>query len=274
MAEDSRTRTLDLDGRAVTYDEAGAGPGLPLLMVHGFTGGREDFGSVLGGLAQDRRVVAVDLPGHGGSEGPDDEGAYGLGALAGWVLRVATALGLDELHLLGHSLGGLLAQRAAAASSQRLRSLVLAGTGLGALREEAAARVVRIAVAARDEGPEAAVAATFDDQQPAPDERARALERFRRLLPAAVVGGARNLIGAEPLGAFLRGIDVPVLVLHGDADEHWTAAEQRLLAATVAGAQRVVVPDAGHNPHLERPDAWLALVRGFLERAENRVTGP
>jgi pimeloyl-ACP methyl ester carboxylesterase len=262
--------SLMLDGRTVAYDEAGDGSAPPLLLVHGFTGGRHDFAEVLPTLAADRRVVAVDLPGHGGSQGDDDPAAYGLAGAAGWVLRVAAALGLGEHHLLGHSLGGLIAQRAAAAGSHVLRSLVLMDTGMGALREEAAERVVRIAVAARDDGPEAALEASLDGSDIGADERAAALERFRRLNPAAVIGGARGLVGATPLGAFLRGIDIPVLIVHGEHDVDWLPNEQRLLAWTTAGSVHVVVPAAGHSPQRENPAVWTAVIRGFLQRVDSQ----
>jgi 3-oxoadipate enol-lactonase len=260
--------TLTLDDRTVTYDEAGSGDAPPLLLVHGFTGGRDDFAGVLDALAPDRRVVAVDLPGHGGSEGSDDPAAYGLGTVAAWVLRLADVLELDELHLLGHSLGGLVIQRAASTSSQRLRSLVLMDTGLGALHEDAARDAVRIALAARDRGPEAALEASLDGAEIDEGQRAASLRRFRDLNPAALLGGARGLVGATPLTAFLRGIDIPVLVVHGAADDRWGMTEQRLLARTVAGAVHAVIPDAGHSPQRENPEAWLAVVRSFLARVD------
>lgn len=260
--------TLTLDDRTVTYDEAGGGPGPALLLVHGFSGARDDFAGVIDRLAEDRRVVAVDLPGHGGSEGSDDDAEYDLARVASWVLRFADVLDLGDLHLLGHSLGGLVVQRAASTASQRLSSLVLMDTGLGALREEPADDVVRIAVAARDVGPEAALEASLEGVETDAEERAEALERFRAINPAALVGGARGLLGAAPLTAFLRGIDIPVLVVHGADDETWGLTEQRLLARTVAGAVHAVVPDAAHSPQRENPEAWLAIVRGFLRRVD------
>ncbi len=260
--------TLTLDDRTVTYDDTGGGDVPPLLLVHGFTGGREDFADVIESLGEDRRVVAVDLPGHGGSQGSDDPGAYGLATVASWVLRFADALGLGELHLLGHSLGGLVVQRAASTSSQRLRSLVLMDTGLGALHEDAARDAVHIALAARDHGPEAALEASLHGSEIAEEERAAALRRFRNLNPAAVVGGARGLVGASPLTAFLRGIDIPVLVIHGADDDRWGMTEQRLLARTAAGAVHAVVPAAAHSPQRENPEAWLAIVRRFLARVD------
>ncbi|MPZ74064.1 MAG: alpha/beta fold hydrolase [Nitriliruptorales bacterium] len=270
--------TTTVDGRVTTYHEAGDGGGHPILLVHGYTGSADDFDPVLGGLAMDRRVVAVDLPGHGGSEGPDDEDVYGLTASSAWLLRFADAVGLDEFHLLGHSMGGLVVQRTAAAASQRLYSLVLMATGLGALREEACDLVVRMAVAARDHGIQAAwrevqsrpprsVAAAVD---PVREEFVR--RRFMAFKPAALVGGARNLIAAEPLGAFLRGIDIPVLVIHGEHDDAWTPAEQALLARTIRRARHVVVPGAVHSPQWENTDYWLKSVRTFLSEADGSLT--
>lgn len=272
-------RTTTLDGRTVAYDEAGGGAAPPLLLVHGFTGGREDFAPVLDLLAQDRRVVAVDLPGHGGSEGPDDPDSYGLARLAAWVLAVADHLELGEPHLLGHSLGGLIVQRAAAVGSQRLRSLILMGTGLGAPREERSERVVRIALAAREHGPEGALEAVLaarradGEPEPSAEEKEAALERYRGLRPEAVVGTARSLVGATPLGAFLRGIDIPVLVLHGEDDRMWLHNEQQLLVASVAGAEHAVLPGAGHQPQHDDPEGFAAVVRAFLRRADARVPG-
>ena len=273
---------LTIDGRSVGLHDAGSGPGAPLLVLHGYTGSKEDFTPVVDTLAADRRVVVVDLPGHGDSPGPDDPAAYGLGALTAWVLRVADALDLGELHLLGHSMGGLLAQRIASLASQRLRSLILADTGLGALRDDVADLAAALAVIARDHGMQAAWDATqhhaMEEQRPH-REIDEARERFvqRRFLamnPAALIGGARVLIGSAPHGAFLRGIDLPVLVLHGDNDDRWLPSEQRLLARTIAGAEYVVIPDAMHSPQLENTDVWVKVVRDFLARAElDPVTG-
>ena len=268
------TATTTVDGRTVGYRDEGDGPGVPLLLVHGWTGSKEDFDPVVAPLAEQRRVVAVDLPGHGDSEGSDDPAAYGLGVLGSWLLRFANAVGMAELHLLGHSLGGLVVQRTAALASQRLHSLLLMATGLGALREEAGDFVVRVAVAARDHGMEAALEAVLT--RPAPDFVAPAnpqrdafvLRRFQQQRPAAVVGGARNLIGAAPLGAFLYGIDIPVLVISGEHDDVWTLPEQALLARTMAGARHVVMPDSAHSPQLETPDYWLKAVNDFLAEAD------
>ena len=270
---------ITIDGRPVAFRRHDGGPGRPLLLVHGFTGSKEDFDPVLAPLAEMRPVVSVDLPGHMDSPGPDDSGEYGLGALATWLLQVADTLDLDDFHLLGHSLGGLVVQRVASVASQRLASMILMDTGMGALREEAAEVVTRVAVAARDQG----MAAAWEESQrrpprvhtptPNPEREAFVRRRFLALNPAAVVGEARNLISAAPLGAFLRGIDIPVLVIHGEHDDAWIPSEQALLARTAAGARYVVVPDAIHSPQLENTDYWLKAVATFLADAERPRPG-
>lgn len=275
--------TLQIAGRRVAYRELGEG-GVPLLLLHGYTGASEDFDPVLAGLAGRRRVVAVDFPGHGGSAGPDDPAAHSLVAAATWTLQVADALGLDEFALLGHSMGGLVAQRVAAAASQRLRALVLSATGLGAPRDEVSEPLMRMALTARDQGLEAAfevVNTAFAESDLDPgflaERRKREDElraRYLRLPVAAVVGGASALVTAMPLGAFLRGIDVPVLVIHGEHDYVWTPAEQALLARTIRGARRAVVPGTFHSPQWEDPQRWLDRVVEFLEAADEQPVKP
>lgn len=270
---DRKLRHLTVDGRRVACFDTGDAPGTPLLCLHGWTGSKEDYAPVLPALAADRRVVVPDLPGHQDSAGPDDEAAYALGGLVRWVLALVDALGVGELHLLGHSLGGLLAQRVAAAASQRLRSLVLMGTGLGTPREEVGDRVAAIALAARERG----LAAAFELSQtlnvaagrPVDADRAPAnRERFLRLQPAALIGGARALLTAAPPGPFLRGIDVPVLVVHGEAEPVWEHPDQALLAASIRGARRVVIPGAEHSPQQDQPAALVAVLTPFLAAAD------
>jgi len=270
--------TTAVDGRTAAWSEAGNG-GTPLLAVHGFTGGRDDFDAVLELLAVDRRVLAVDLPGHGDSEGTSDEAAYGLATVAAWVLRFADAVRLDEFALVGHSYGGLVAQRVAAAASQRLTALVLADTGVGALRESQADDVAGLALLARDAGLDAAFDAVLRrhaeraGEPVEPSEAARLRKRFLRLSVAGLVGEARALSTAMPLGAFLRGIDVPVLVVHGADDDRWTPSEQVLLTRGIAGARRVVVPDSAHSPQMENPTAWAETVGAFLRDALRDLDG-
>lgn len=262
--------TVEVAGRVAAYDEVGDGSGPPLVLVHGFTGDREDFAEVVDPLAVDRRVLAVDLPGHGDSEphaGRQEPAAYELAALSQWLLAFVTRCAAGPVYLAGHSLGGLLVQRAAASASQRVAGLVLASTGPGALPDEAGERVTRIAADVRDRGPLAAVETAVDHGAPAV-ERERTARRLANLPPAAVAGTARALVTAEPIGAFLHGIDVPVLVIHGADDDTWPVSSARQLAATVPGARLAVLGGVGHSAMREEPGEWASAVAGFLRAAD------
>ena len=117
---------------------------------------------------------------------------------------------------------------------------------------------------AYDEARAAGALAPAIGPPPGVEETAERRAEYERLSVPAVVGGARAIISAAPPLAFLRGIDLPVLVLHGADDVIWTADEQSLLAETVRGARRVAIAGAAHSPQREQPEAWLAAVRDFL----------
>lgn len=90
--------------------EAGRG-GRPLLLVHGFTGAKEDFADWIDPLADEGWwVVAPDLRGHGASAKPDDEASYSLASFAADLWSLVDGLGWRRFSLLGHSMGGMIAQ--------------------------------------------------------------------------------------------------------------------------------------------------------------------
>jgi pimeloyl-ACP methyl ester carboxylesterase len=258
---------------ATTGDVLDLDPGsgaIPLLLLHGWTGSKEDFAPVVERLAAARRVLVPDLPGHGSCP-PAADGDYSLGAHVRWLLDLLADRGVrGDVHVLGHSHGGLVAQRLAAAAAHRVTSLALVGTGLGAVGDATRAEVVAVARAARDRGVEAAWATSLaqgDGGPPDPVVRAR----FLAMPAEAIVGVARNVVVSEPLGAFLRGVDFPVLVCHGEDDTAWTPAEQQLLARRIAGARYAIIPDAQHCPATENPEGLLALLEPFLVDADARA---
>src|SRR5580704_557581 len=103
-------RTIRVDGVELVVAESGAG-GRPLLLLHGFTGAKEDFTEWLDPLAaRGWHAVAPDHRGHGSSSKPASDDAYSFAILADDMLGLADALGWDRFALLGHSMGGMVAQ--------------------------------------------------------------------------------------------------------------------------------------------------------------------
>jgi pimeloyl-ACP methyl ester carboxylesterase len=250
---------------ALVAEPAGAAVGTALL-VPGYTGSKEDFAPILGALsAAGLRVVAIDQPGQYESPGPDDPAAYRFDWLGGVVGEVAGQLG-EPVHLLGHSLGGLVARAAVLAGPDRWRSLVLMDSGPAAPGGGAGGRRERLEVA-RAAYP-AGMAAIYDAMerwseaqpgyQPDPPELADLLRRrFVASSPAGLLGMGEALLAEPDRSAELAAVaaaGLPVLVCHGEHDDAWPPAAQAAMAGRL-GAALAVIPDAAHSPAVENPPA-------------------
>ncbi|HYZ22684.1 MAG TPA: acetoin dehydrogenase dihydrolipoyllysine-residue acetyltransferase subunit, partial [Rhodopila sp.] len=133
-------RTVEIDGRPIRYLEAGAEhEGRAIVLVHGFGGDLNNWLFVQPALAESRRVIALDLPGHGGST--KLVGAGDLATLSAAVAGLLAALDIPKAHLVGHSLGGAVILRTALDHPARVASLTLiSSAGLGSDIDEAFTR--------------------------------------------------------------------------------------------------------------------------------------
>ena len=133
---------LNRDGVALAYEEAGDG-GPPLVLVHGIACHRGFWGPQVERFRSERRVVAVDLRGHGASDAPEQP--YPIQALAEDVSWMCEQLGLAQPIVIGHSLGGIVALELAATHPDRVRSAVMIDSVLlpGAGRMEFVAELVQ-----------------------------------------------------------------------------------------------------------------------------------
>jgi 2-succinyl-6-hydroxy-2,4-cyclohexadiene-1-carboxylate synthase len=251
----------------VLYAEVeGSGP--RTVLVHGFTQTRRSWGSVGVGLARRFEVVRVDAPGHGRSSdvvADLAEGARLLGAAGG------------EAMYLGYSMGARLCLQLALEIPALVRSLILVSSTAGIADVENRRR-----------------------RRSADDRRATELEQigleeflqrwlagplFASLGPAeanldarrenTVAGLAASLrlagTGAQdPLWSRLRGLAMPVLVVAGARDPAFCDLASAMVSAIGPNAELELVPDAGHAVHLERPEAFLAVVEPFLSRPETQ----
>ncbi len=261
------------------HSVAEAGSGEPLLLVHGFTGAKEDFADFLDGFA-DRgwHVVAPDLRGHGTSDAPDDEGAYSLKKMASDVLALADELGWERFDLLGHSMGGMVAQVLALRAPERLRSLVLMDTGHGPVEGLDPALVALAVEVVRAEGVERLIElmaemgtagrARTPSEARVREERAGYVDfgdrKMRAASPAMYAAMAPRIHTADDRLDALRTLDVRTLVVVGEEDEAFVGPSERL-AEAIPGATLEVIPEAAHSPQFENPDRWWKVVSRFLE---------
>lgn len=271
-------RVVSVNGVELAVDDRGPRPGTddatPLVLVHGFTGGRVDFADVIDTLAEDRRVVAWDHRGHADSTNTGDAATYTFDQLADDMTGVLAALGIGSFHLLGHSMGGVVAQRYTLAHPERVRSLVLMDTAGSAMEGIPPALIEATVTKGRTEGM-AAVAETMVGvvaAAPMPEaSRDRILERLDHKLTNMDVeafDAFGRALGAYPsmLDRLGTEVSVPVTVIVGANDLGLRPAADALHAA-IPGSELVVIPDAAHSPQEENPSAWLAAVRAHLARS-------
>jgi pimeloyl-ACP methyl ester carboxylesterase len=262
-------RTIDTDRGPIAALRAGPADGMPVLLVPGVTGSKEDVGPLLDPLAATGlHPVAIDLPGQFESAGPDDPGAYSTDELGAWVRAVATTLG-ERVHLVGHSFGGLVGRAAVLAGPALFASFVLMDSGPAALAGPRAERIALLAphlpslgVAGVYQASEAA-AASEPGYVPPPPDLAAFLEKRFLAGSAAMLQGMGDALLAEPdRVAELAAIGLPLLVIYGAADDAWPPAVQAEMAARL-GAPVVVVPDAAHSPAVENPPVTAAALLEF-----------
>lgn len=267
-------RVVDVgDGLLLHVERAGEGP--PLVLLHGFTGATTTWTSLLPRLAAEHRTLAIDLPGHGRSSAPANPGRYALTRFAGDLPRVLDALGIDRVALLGYSMGGRAALRAALRAPDRIAALVLESTSPGiadpARRAERRAADRALADEIERDGVPAFVSRwealpLWASQHALP---ASARERLRAQREANDGAGlANSLRGAgagedEPVLAQLGAFASPVLLVAGALDVAYVGAAGEM-ARAFPNARLTVVPDAGHAVHLERPDELSGAVLEFL----------
>jgi 2-succinyl-6-hydroxy-2,4-cyclohexadiene-1-carboxylate synthase len=252
------------------------GSGVPLLLLHGFTGRGSGWGTNATLFARSFRVVVIDLPGHGRTETPADPARASIERTADDLAAILLRDGLAPAHVLGYSLGARIALRLAVAHPASLRRLILESPSAG-LASETERRARRSADEARavrleHDGIEAfvnewerePVFASHAALSPAGAARLRA-ERLRNRpagLAASLRGAGQGTM--TPLHDRLADVHAPTLVVAGALDPAGrTRAEA--VAAGIPGAHLEIVAGAGHTPHLETPSTFRSLALDFLK---------
>lgn len=250
-----------------------SGEGRPVVLLHGFTGSGASWDAY-----RDRwpagQVIAVDLPGHGGSPPPPVETSFE--AVADAVFEVLTDHGIDRADLLGYSMGGRVALQMAVRNPGRIDRLVIesAAPGIESAADRESRRVADEALADSIErdGLEAFVdrwesIPLFASQKRLPVS-VRERQRQGRLSNTAsgLAAGLRVLsVGRQsPLASDLEKLDRPTLLIVGREDVKYLEIGRRL-AGRMSRARLAEVDGAGHTVHLEKPDSFWGLVRDFLE---------
>ena len=269
-----RLRGGEVDGLALHYVVEGEGP--PVVLLHGLGGFGESWRHNIPALARRAQVFALDLPGCGRSAKP--RGSYDLGFFGRAVLGFTEILGLGQVALVGHSLGGAVAVTCALTHPSRVERLCLLGAlvpgpayqlswiyrtlavpGIGeVLALFGNARVYRAALARCFHKPETAEVRFLVEfayaARTSPESRAAYLATLRHV--------RRDFVDrASAYRRALRTLDVPVLLIHGREDRVVPAAHVASAAEALPRATTRWIDACGHFPQIERAavvNTWMA----------------
>lgn len=260
-------QVIDNDVR-IYYELHGEGP--PLVLLHGLQGDLSHFRGLLPGLARQHRVLAFDERGSGWSDKPAQP--YSMALYADDTARLMDAAGIERAHVLGVSMGGMIAQEFALRHGGRLQRLVLGCTspgGSGAVALDGGAR--ESAYATADLGAEerarrlaeVGFAEGFLHNHPEVLDGLIAARRARPL-DVQALARRREAIDAHDTFARLGQITAPTLVITGRQDRIVSPENSRILAERIPQARLEVLDPAGHLFWLERPRETLERVLPFL----------
>jgi pimeloyl-ACP methyl ester carboxylesterase len=258
---------VDVPGGRIAWERAGNGP--PLVLVHDGLLPGASWDAAWDALSARFDLVRWDRRGYGASTSSTRDYSS-----ADDLLAVLDALELERAALVGCSAGGALALDFAIAHAERVSGLVLEGPVLSGFpySQHFNARGLRNRAPLRRSKDAAGTLALWAEDPYITDARnAEARARLRALLerfPQSVTGGIPFSTRPEPdTRRRLGEVRAPLRLVVGESDAPDVHAHVGAIEAGVPGAERIVVPRAGHLVHLERPDAFVALVEEFLDPA-------
>lgn len=254
-----------IDGITLAYVDEGTGD--PVVLLHGWGGQAASMTPLIMGLRDKYRIVALDLPGFGGSSPPPVP--WGTAEYASFVEKAVASLGILRATYIGHSFGGRIAIWLAAHSSDEVQALVLVdAAGIRppiTLRRrarqtfyKAARAVLRLRI--------------LGAQGPALQERLAT--RFGSADYRAVTGVMRasmvKTINLDLTG-LLGGIRAPTLLLWGEKDTETPVADGRKMECLIHGSRLIIVSNAGHFSYLDSPAFVNSVVVAFLQGTRDQA---
>lgn len=258
---------MDTETQILPHVVKGDKDGRPIVFVHGFGGDAATWSNIQTGLERHHRTIALDLPGHGNAVGWREIGHAGLAAKA--VTAALDGLGLDKLHLVGHSMGGAIASLIALRAPERIASLTLLAPG--GFGQEINHRLLRrYAAASQEDDIQILLEQFFGWECPIPRKLAGhiaenrqkpgALEALATIVDNIIDGEVQKVLPREKLAD----IGAPVKVIWGTQDRVLPTRQSHGLPGLIATH---IFERVGHMPHLEIPREVTRLI------AENAACG-
>jgi len=237
---------------------------VPWVWIHGYLGSQEIWRTLRPGIHARQRVLTLDLPGFGSRV--DESAPCRIADFASDVLDTLSAQGITTFALMGHSMGGQIAQEVALMSPQRVQRLVLYGTGPVGAMPGRFETIERSRERLRDEGVAATarrIAATwFTRREAAPDWAW--VSQLARSVSLRSADHCLQAMGDWHREGELAKIACPTQIIWGEHDQSYAWTEQMKLWKNIPDAAMAVIPRAAHAAHLDQPTIFAALIADFM----------
>jgi len=258
---------VDNQGVKIYWDERGTGP--PMVLIMGLGCSSDIWRQLRSDASKSYRTIALDNR----CSGRSDIARCTMSLMAFDVAAVMDAAGVAKAHIVGASMGGMIAQEFALAYPERVRGLILACTMTGGLYAVPTKLDLILALIWRVlQTPQAAMDAfaPFLYHPDTPRERVQAeLATLKKWAPsrAALRRQVLAILSWRSYDRLPR-ITAPTLVMHGDSDRFVPFSNGKLIASRIPGAQFVMIPRAGHMLANDQPELTYKTVSEFLQRVE------
>lgn len=269
-----------VNGIDLYYEEHGSGD--PLLLIQGFGGNVVAWGPLIPAMAEHFRVIAFDNRDAGRSS--QASAPYTIAEMAEDAAGLLEALGIPSAHVLGASMGGMIAQEFALQYPSKLRALVLMCTTCGGPNsagwDEICQRLDLVRDLREAPAPDSELVQEQLSWMFTPEFLANPTSAFQEFIlsmlqyPAPLEGLKRQAeaIRAHDTYDRLPEIAAPTLVIAGEGDPLIPAENSRILAGRIPGAELILYPRVRHGFNLEIPDRVHADILSFLQRARTLAT--
>ncbi len=261
----------NINGVNLNYEMAGEG--FPIFFAHGMTGSHHDWVNQVPALTSKYKMITWDCLGHGKSEAPTSENDYSIEIFAEAISSLLKHLQVNKCCLVGHSMGGFTALEFVISHPEIISALVLVDTSSGDFERAPGYDEIRkkLDELARTEGLEAAFEygvahnpMTQERFKKHPELREISKQKTMQTSVDGYVYAPRTFLQWQPVTPRLSEIKAPTLIFLGEEDTNFIKASNALKEG-IPNSRLEIIPNVGHSPHEEAPDAFNNVLLKFLE---------
>jgi len=271
---------VDVDGigfNVLLHDSEYDNHKAPIIFLHGFTGNAADWQFIFHQLPKNYYPVAIDLIGHGGTDSPEDPKHYSCSSIVYQIYTIAQKLGFEKFLITGYSMGGRAALSFTLRHPSKIKALILESATAGIEdicdQKQRVQLDLLLADKIKEQGVESFTEFWFNTPLFQSLKNLTDFEAEKNKRNRNSVVGLTNMLSGFSTGLMpnywerIHTIEMPVLLISGELDEKYTSIN-RTMKSLIPNSLHHIVPETGHNTHLENPVLFAKFVADFLNSIE------